>query len=49
MINQFKDYDKAKEEAQRQPISRLPKGAYICDILGVKLETIKTSKGEKQM
>lgn len=49
MINQFKDYDKAKEEAKKQPLGRLPKGPYICEILGVKLETIKTDKGEKQI
>lgn len=34
----FQGYDKAKEAAQRAGSSRLPKGAYVCKILGVKYE-----------
>lgn len=39
MINQFNGYEEAKKEAQRGPGMKLPKGAYICDILGVKQAT----------
>ena len=34
----FNGYDKAKEAAQRTGGGRLPKGAYVCKILGVKYE-----------
>ena len=34
----FQGYDKAKEAAQKAGGSRLPKGAYVCKILGVKYE-----------
>lgn len=35
----FQGYDKAKEAAQRSGgVGRLPKGAYVCKILGVKYE-----------
>lgn len=35
----FNGYDEAKKAAQYQGGAKLPKGAYIADILGVKLET----------
>ena len=37
-MKKFQGYDKAKEAAQRQGGGRLPKGAYVCKILGVKYE-----------
>lgn len=38
MIKQFKDYDKAKEAAKHMGGEKLPVGAYVAKILGVKLE-----------
>ena len=38
-MKQFNGYDEAKKAAQYQGGEKLPKGAYVADILGVKLET----------
>ena len=35
----FNGYDEAKKAAQNAGGAKLPKGAYVCEILGVKLET----------
>lgn len=40
----FNDYDKAKEAAKYVPGERLPVGAYVAKILGVKLEAGKPSQ-----
>lgn len=37
-MKKFQGYDEAKKAAQSQGGSRLPKGAYVCKILGVKYE-----------
>lgn len=37
-MKKFQGYDEAKKAAQYQGGSRLPKGAYVCKILGVKHE-----------
>lgn len=37
-MKQFNGYDEAVKEAQKSPVARLPKGAYVCKILGVKYE-----------
>ena len=41
MIKKFNDYDKAKEAASYVPGERLPVGAYVAKILGVKFEAGK--------
>jgi hypothetical protein len=38
-MQKFNGYDEAKKAAQYQGGEKLPKGAYVADILGVKLET----------
>lgn len=41
----FKDYDQAKENAKKTGGgAKLPKGAYVCQILGVKLNEAKDGK-----
>lgn len=47
MINQFNGYDEAKKEAQKTPGMKLPKGAYICNILGVKQATFESNGVQK--
>lgn len=42
-MKQFSGYDEAKKAAQFIPGERLPKGAYVCQILGVKFEEGKTA------
>lgn len=38
MVKQFNGYDEAKKKAQSKPGEKLPVGAYVCKILGIKLE-----------
>lgn len=42
-MKQFNGYDEAKKSAQHLPGERLPKGAYVCQILGVKFEEGKAA------
>lgn len=43
----FKGYDQAKVNAQRSGSERLPAGAYVCDIIGVKAEEGKDDNSDK--
>lgn len=38
-MQKFNGYEEAKKQAQYQPGQKLPAGAYVCKILGVKYET----------
>ena len=38
-MNKFNNYEDAKKEAQAKSFTKLPAGAYICKIEGVKYET----------
>ena len=49
MIKKFNGYEEAKEAAKRGPSAKLPKGAYVCKILGAKVATINTKNGDTQM
>lgn len=48
MIKQFSGYEDAKKAAHYVPGERLPKGAYVCQILGVKFENgTEAANGKK--
>lgn len=43
----FNGYDEAKKAAQYTGSEKLPKGAYVCKILGAQIETGKEKDGQK--
>lgn len=47
-MKQFSGYEDAKKAANFTPNGRLPKGAYVCQILGVKYEEGKTAADGKK-
>lgn len=42
----FSNYDEAKKQAQAQSGAKLPKGAYVCKIMGVRYEEGKDGKSD---
>ena len=46
-MKQFSGYDEAKKAAQSTAGAKLPKGAYVAEILGVKLETGANGNSDK--
>lgn len=46
-MKQFNDYDQAKKEAQASGGAKLPAGAYVCKVLGVKYENGKDGSSDQ--
>ena len=45
-MKQFNNYDEAKKQAQAAGGAKLPKGAYVCKIMGVRYEEGKDGKSD---
>ena len=46
-MKQFNGYDEAKKEAQAKPSEKLPAGAYVCKVLGVRYEDGTDDKSDR--